>query len=376
MTRSFKQYNPLYKLNMGLIRSEVFAEERSFGKERSFRYKRFSACMESFSRNYMRLERLLDRLAKDHNITYTKEDRTNVSKYQQVKDSMLLGNDLVMFFIVMKILLDDVAFFTPFYYRNPIPYGRKKKISDLRDSEWAWNFKQMRGCFFGKNSPDEEFASLLKGERDWIDEVCHIRNLLIHVFHDLSIDHDYWTSAYYAFLYEFNQRKDFMPNVLTYVAKIYYRFGRFLNNYEQFFKKRCEKQFPSFEYFYEGHTTAGGLNKTHLFFGGLGRILYNKILIRIHPNIRGKIQPMLENFLREENIACDICKAYDIETKPTVENFVLVSVKCKCGNSLPIPMIVEKKFYPNFMDKGRRNLRLRWGLIPYTLDKKQKEVTL
>jgi len=98
--------------------------------------------------------------------------------------------------------------------------------------------------------------------------------------------------------------------------------------------------------------------------------LDNKILIRIHPNLRGKIHQLLEGFLQEENITCEKCNGYEVNISPTVENFVLISVKCKCGNTLSLPTIVEKKFYPHFMDKDSRNLRLRWGLIPYTLSKK------
>jgi len=157
MAGSFKQYNPLYKLNMGLIRSEVFPQKKAFRCEPSFRYKKFCACMHTFERNYfMRLRCLLRRLAENFNITYMKKDRIEILKYQVVKDSMFSGNDLVMFFIVVKILLDDMAFFVPFYCKEPILYGKKKV--DIRDSEHPWSFKGMENHFLKSKSLDQEFS--------------------------------------------------------------------------------------------------------------------------------------------------------------------------------------------------------------------------
>ena len=365
MPHSFRHYNPLYRLNTGLLRSDTFPQKGFFDSNPNPRYLRFCACMKSFDRNYIRLHRLLDSIARCLNITYTKDDRTNISKYLSATDSMFIGNEIVMFFFIIKILLDDVAFFTPFYYSEPFAYG---KVKDIRDSERPWSFYGMYRYFVTHGTTDREFTDMLQGNTIWTDEVCNTRNFLTHNFHDLYIHHDSWTAAYYAFLYEFNKKRNFIPNVLSYIAKTYYKLVSFLKSYEAFFKKRCEIHFPSFKYFHEGHTTSGRLDKTYLFFGGLGRMIDNRILIRIHPNIRGKIPCLLEKFLQEENISCAKCKKYNIEINPTVGNYILISAKCNCDNRLPVPTIVEKKFYPHFMDQNRRDEL--WGLIPYTLNMK------
>lgn len=366
MNSSFKQFAPLNRLNAGLVRSKVFKSE----KEGPFlsstpRYQRFLACMESFGRNLLGLEYILDRISSHFHITYSREDRRRAGEYRPVKNIVLLRVDLIMFFMTTKILLDNVAFFTPFYYREPIMNGKGK---DVRDLERPWDFRSMKSHFTRNNRVlDQRFCDLLRNHSPWTDEICDIRKFLVHRFHDLLIDHDFWTRTYFAFLYEFNRRKDFIPDVLSYVAKVYFKFVRFLRDYEALFKYNCENQFASFEYFFQGGSYAKGLDEKHLFFVSLGRILNNKILIRIHPNRRDIITSKLEEIMREEKCTCNICGSYNFQIRPTVEQYILISVQCGCGKRLPIPFLVEKKFFPYFMVKNRReNL---WGLIPYTLNK-------
>ena len=350
-------------MNRGLIKSEVFPEKIIFPFEPSLRYKRFASCMESFCRNYIRLQRLLDSIAAHLNITYKGRNEKQVGQYQVVKESINLENDLMMFFVVVKILLDDVAFFTPFYYKTPIIKNKK----DVRDSKWAWSFGDMTTYFLENKTYDNDFSIMLCKEESWTNEVCRIRRFLMHNFHDLSLHQDYWSNACCVFLWTFNTKKDFIPNVTTYIAKIYYKLVRFLKQYDIFFKEKCEVQFKSFEYFYAGVTVAGGINRTHLFWGGLGRLIENAILIRIHPKRRNQVIPLLEKLLKEENVACVECNGYNVKIQPTVEHFVRISATCKCGSVLNIPIIVEKKFYPYFMDQN--NQHSLYGLIPYTLDK-------
>lgn len=361
---NFKQFSPLSKLNMSLIRSEVFEDTRKDPFRDNPRYRRFAACMESFDRNLLTLDYVLDRIAGHLNITYHKNDRQQSGEYKIVKNTILLGIDLAMFFITTKILLDDIAFFTPFYYKDPIMIGGK----DIRDSEWPWDFRSMKSYFIQKNPDlDKEFAKLLSASSGWTDYICDIRKFLVHRFHDLVIGQDYWTNTCFAFLYEFNKKKDFIPDILSYIAKTYFKLTKFLTGCEMFFKNKCEAQFPSFSYFHEGSTFANALNKRHLFFAAFGRILTNKILIKIHPNRRNTIPGILEDIMRQEQCSCDKCNSFDIQIKPTLNEFILISAKCTCGNILTIPLIVEKKFFPYFMDKNRREHF--WGLLPYTLDK-------
>jgi len=268
-----------------------------------------------------------------------------------------------MFFVMMKILLDDIAFFTPFYYKEPIVTS---KDEDVRGSKYPWSFRDMQSYFLKKKPDfDKEFANILFKNQPWTDEICDIRKFLVHRFHDLVIDHDFWTRSYFAFLYEFNTRKDFIPDVLPYVAKVYFKFVRFVKNYEDSFRKRCEREFQSYEYFAAGSSYAGTLDKTHLFFASLGRILNNRILIRVHPNRRDAVADRLEEIMGEEKITCSDCHSYKVRMRPTVEEFVLISVECGCGKTLALPFIAEKKFFPYFMDRNRRENF--WGLIPYTL---------
>lgn len=366
MSKSFKQFNPFYKLNSGLFDTEIFGEKRIFLRNEESRYTKFAACIQSFERNLIRLHHILNRIAEHLNITYGINDRKKAGRYK-VQNTIALGLDVNMFIITVKVLLDNIAFFTPFYYKEPTIWGKK----DARDRKYPWSFSQMKTHFIGNIlSRDEDFLKILEKNSDWSDSVCGLRNSVLHKFHDLVINYDYWTDTYYAFLYNFNTKIDFIPDVLSYVARIYYKFVKFSKEYEHFFKTRCEKQFSSYEYFHKGYAVARALNKGHLFFGGLGRLIENKVLIKIHPNRRDKISTLLSKFLQEENIACGICHSYDFNVKPTVNEFVLISIKCSCGKPLSIPIIIEKKFFPHFMDPNDRPTF--WGLIPYTLGQKMK----
>lgn len=366
MNSSFKQFGPLLRLNTSLIHSEAFQPKKQVDFLRSDPpYKRFEACTTSFERNLLSLQRTLDRIASHFHITYSRDDPARSGEYIVVRDPVLLRLDLQTFFVTMKVLLDDIAFFTPFYYKNAISWGKDK---DVRDSKWPWGFIQMKRHFLeDKSRADQQFTDLLRKHSPWTDEVCKMRRLLLHRFHNLVIDHDFWTRSYFACVCEFYRRKDFIPDVFLYVAKVYFKLVRFLKDYEVLFKKSCAEQFSSFDYFSEGSPYAGKLNEVHLFFASLGRILENRILIRVHHNRRGTIANKLERIMREGNLVCNECRSYRFQVRPTVEEFVLISAQCDCGKALPIPLIVEKKFFPYFMNQNRReNL---WGLIPYTLDK-------
>lgn len=366
MNSSFKQFNPLRRLNTSLTRSEAFQPKKQHDfLDSDPPYQRFEACTTSFERNFLSLQRTLDRIASHFHIAYSKDDGARTGQYMVVKDAILLSVDLQTFFVTMKILLDDIAFFTPFYYKRAIS---RRKDKDMRDSERPWGFREMKGYFLKEKScPDQQFADLLGKHSLWMDEVCDIRRLLLHRFHSLVIDHDFWTRSYFAFVYEFNRRKGFIPDVFLYVAKVYFKLVRFLRDYEVIFKNRCAEQFSSFEYFSEGCSYVRKLNEVHLFFASLGRILDNRILIRVHRNRRRTIARKLEEIMREENLVCNECCSFGFQIRPTVEESVLISAQCACGKALPIPLIVEKKFFPYFMDKNRRENS--WGLIPYTLDK-------
>lgn len=351
---------------MGLLRSEVFEFEKNhFPLDYSPRYKKFVACTESFRRHLLSLKYILDRVASHFSVTYNKQDRHNIDKNRIVRNTVLLSIDLDAFFITMKILLDHIALFTPFYYKGPLMKNKK----DVRDLEYPWSFRAMKNYFLVEHKDfDTEFADLLFNHSPWMDDVCDTRDFLVHRFHNLSINHDYWTQTYFAFLYEsLIKKKDFIPDILSYIAKIYFEFTKFLKDYEVLFKNKCEIQFLSFKYFYEGSTYANGLDRTHLFFAALGRILKNRILIRIHPNRRDLILTKLEEIMKEEKCVCAKCNSYKFQIRPTVEEFILISAQCVCGKPLPIPFIVEKKFFPYFMDQNQRDVF--WGLIPYILNK-------
>lgn len=365
-SRNFIQFHPLNRLNRGLIQLDIFNRENSKPFQRSVREQRFAACMESFYRNVIRLHRLLDSIAGHLNVSYDSKDRKQPYQYHIVKNSITLGNDLFLFFVVMKVLLDDMAFFVPFYFPEPIKYG--KKVQDLRDEESSLSFSQFEYFFFQNEDLDKDFANILKANDEWTKEICNTRNFLVHQFHDISLYDDYWTHSCCALLYEFYKLKTFIPNMLTYVAKTYFCFVRFTHQYEEHFKKMCEIRFPKFEYFSSGHAYSSGLGKTHLFFSGLGRLLQNGILIRIHPAQRMRIPKILEYFMREERIVCGICSRYEIKIKPFIENYVIIFSYCGCGNPLSIPLRVERNFYPHFMDQNQKHIID--SLIPYELKMK------
>lgn len=361
--RNFRQFYPLARLNGGVSKLDIFSNNPDIPLRLSKRRKRFEACMGSFNRNTIRLHRLLDSIAKHFNISYQSKDRKKPYEHQIIKKHIHLENDLLLFFTILKILLDDMAFFVPFYFRQPLTYS--KNISDLRDAEYPPSFNGLKRFLFQNEDIDKEFIVILKTNEEWTNEICNIRNFLIHRFHDLSLHNDWWTNAYFAFFNEFNDLKIFIPNVLTYVAKIYYKFVRFTKDFEEHFKKICQEQFPEYEYFESGYSYSSGLGKTHLFWAGLGRLLKNKILIRTHQARRSKIPKILDYFMSEENVVCNTCKTCKVQIKPTIEHYVIISSFCDCGKCLPIPLRVEKQLYPHFMDQNQKHIIDR--LIPYEL---------
>ena len=84
--------------------------------------------------------------------------------------------------------------------------------------------------------------------------------------------------------------REFIPDVLSYVAINFFKLIRFLNSVEAHFKNKCEKEILAYKYFHEGGSYANKIDKAHYFFASLGRMLDGKILIRIHPNVRGEIE--------------------------------------------------------------------------------------
>lgn len=360
---SFRHFYPLARLNGGVSKLDIFGNNPDFPLRLSKRRKRFAACMESFHKNTIRLHRLLDSIAKHFNISYDSKDRKSPYKFQLVENDFGLGNDLLLFFTIIKILLDDIAFFVPFYFKESLKYGRKCK--DLRDIDRAMDFQTLKHYLYDHENIDNEFVEILKANEEWINDICDKRKFLIHEFHDLSLHNDWWTNAYFAFFYEFNNLKIFIPNVLTYVAKIYYNFVTFTKDFEEHFKKICQEQFSEYEYFEFGHAYSSGLGKTHLFWAGLGRLLKNKILIRIHQAQRSKIPKILDYFMSEENVVCNTCRTCKVQIHPTIEHYVIISSYCDCWKCLPIPLRVEKQLYPHFMDRNQKHIIDQ--LIPYEL---------
>lgn len=362
-TRNFKHFSPLARLNNSVTRLSMFHTEKSKPFELGFRYKRFAACVESFHRNTIRLHRLLDSIARHFSISYNSQDRKAPYQYRLIKSDFDLGNDLLLFFTILKILLDDIAFFMPFYYKES--FTTHSKNIDLRDLDRPFDFQALKHYLYKHKNIDGECVEILRQNEEWINDICDKRKFLIHRFHDLSIHNDWWTHAYSAFLYEFNGIKAFVPNVLTYVSRMYYHFADFTKALEKYFKKVCQEQFPEFEYSEAGQAYSSGLDRTHLFFAGLGRLLENKILIRIHPAQRRRIPIILEYFMRDEKIVCNVCNAFKIYIKPTIEHYVVISSSCDCGKPLSIPLRVEEKLFPHFMDQNQKHIIDQ--LIPYEL---------
>ena len=351
--RSFNQFNPLYKLNSGVGILDAYTGDKS-SLDLGVRLARFVACMQSFRKNVIRLQRLLDSISSRYGLSYKSKDRKRPYQFNFLRQFFGLENDLLLFFIIVKILLDDMALFVPFYYKESLGYGPKNR--DLRDIKRPLDFQSLKKHFYDHQKIDANFVELLKGNDEWIDEICDRRKFLVHRFHDLSAGNDFWTHSYYVLFYEFTAIKGFIPNVLIYVAKIYYSFVRFTIDFEEHFKNLCQNQFPRFEYFYAGCTVANAPNKTHLFFAGLGRLLRNDILIRIHPKQRERLAKLVEYFMREENVICRVCNKYKIHIRATTEHYVVVSSCCDCGTPLPISLGVERRIYPHFMDQSKKHI--------------------
>ncbi len=209
---NFKQFHPLYKLNSGLMNSDVFKALKEKPFDTHPRHQRFAACMESFRNNLLILEYLLGRIAEHHHITYSTSERQYFDGYKFVQNTIVLGIDLKMFYVTIKILLDNIAFFIPFYYDAPILWRKE----DVRDAKKPWDFRSMKVHFIKKYpSFDSEFARFLSESTIWTDDICDIRNFLVHRFHDISINQDFWTATSYGFLYEFTRKKDFIPDILV-----------------------------------------------------------------------------------------------------------------------------------------------------------------
>lgn len=367
--KTFRQFYPLNRLNSGVSKLSIFNRNSSNPLQMSSREKRFLSCKSSFDRNFIRLHRLLDSIANHINLSYNSKIRKQPYQYYLAKKRIELSNDLFLFFIVMKVLLDDIAFFIPFYFSEPI---KTKSCPDLRDNARPLSFISLKEFLLKNEDLDKDFVDILRINNEWTKEICETRNFLVHGFHELSLHNDFWTHSHCALFYEFNTIKNYIPNVLIYVAKMYFNFVRFTQECEEHFKKMCEMRFYDFKYFEQGFAFASGLGKTHLYFAGLGRLLHKSILIRIHPNRRRHISKILEYFMREENIICSKCSRFEIKIKSSIEDYVIISSNCGCGNPLPIPLIVEKKFYPHFMDQNQQHIIN--SLIPYEL--KIKMLTL
>jgi len=361
---NFRQFYPLIRLNKSLDKLDIFNGAPSKPLEMSYRLRRYVACTESLRRNTIRFRHLLNSISKHFNISYESKRRKEPRKFQYIKNEFSLMNDLLLFVTVLKIFLDGMAFLVPFYYREALRYN--KNIPDLRDAERPPSFNGLKHFFFNNEDIDVDFVSILRANEEWTNEVCNMRNFLIHRFHDLSVNNDWWTQSYYGLLYEFNDIKEFIPDTLLYVAKIYYKFVKFTKDFEEHFKNRCRDQFPEFEYFDSGHASGNCLDKRHLFFAGLGRLLENKILIRIQAKkLRSRIPKILEYFMREENIVCTSCDKFIVHINSTIEHYVVISANCDCGKLLPIPLSIEKKFYPHFMNPNKGEIGDR--LVPNEL---------
>ena len=181
------------------------------------------------------------------------------------------------------------------------------------------------------------------------------------------MSHDYWTNSCFAYLYEFNKLRDFIPDILLYVSSTYFKLVTFLKAIETHFKNKCEKEMTGYAYFYEGSSFANKIDKVHYFFVSLGRLIDGKILIRINPGTRKEIETRLNQALTDLDIKCSKCKKIIFNVKPTVEDFVLITARCNCGNSIPLGGSVSKRFFPHFFDRNQNY----WDLVPvYKLEEK------
>ncbi len=358
---NFKYFSPLQRLNAGLFRAKVFEGETKINLFGGRRYHRFNACQDSFRDHLLGLNYSLRRIGEHYQLTYKKEDRLGAAK--NIQNTVLLEFDLETFFLKMKAVLDCVAFFVPFYYREPLFYGKK----DARDLDDPWSFRSMRKNFIAGKTGDESFKKILVDNYDWIEGILNTRDILYHRFHRLSVSHDYWTNSCYAYLYEFNNVRNFIPDILQYVSITYFKLVTFLKAMEAHFKDKCEREISGYEYFHKGSSFANKIDKAHYFFTSLGRFIEGKILIRIHPGMRSEIEIRLNQVLADLNIKCPNCNKIIFKVKPTVENFVLITAHCNCGNTISLGGSVSKRFFPHFFDRNQHY----WDLVPvYKLEDK------
>lgn len=360
---NFKYFSPLQRLNAGLFQAKVFDGETKINLFGGRRYHRFAACSEAFRYNLLGLNYSLQRIGEHYRLTYKKEDRVNATKYITIQNTVLLAIDLESFFLRLKELLDCIAFFIPFYYQKPFKHQKQ----DARDLKDPWAFRTMKKHFIDGKTIDKPFNEILINNNDWIDDVLRKRDILYHKFHRLDIEHDYWTNSCYAFFYEFNKKRDFIPDILLYVSNTYFNLVKFLVAMEEHYKDKCEKEFSGYKYFYDGSSFANHMDKVHYFFAAFGRLVDRKILIRIHPNMRKEIEPRLNQALSNLDIKCSKCKKVVFEIKPTIENFILITAHCSCGDAIPLEGSVWKRFFPHFFDRNQN----QWDLVPdYRLEEK------
>lgn len=360
---NFKCFSPLQRLNAGLSHTKVFGNESKLNPFGNRRHHRFAACNDSFRDNLLGLNYSLRRIGEHYRLTYKKEDRIEAAKNKTIQNTILLSMDIESFIVRLKESLDCLAFFIPFYYRDPLIH-KKMDARDLRD---PWAFRTMKKHFIDGKTKDRVFKKILIENGDWIEDILWKRDILCHKFHRLSIDQDYWTNSCYAYLYEFNKKRDFIPDVLSYVSIMYFKLVKLLILIEAHFKNKCEKEIAGYQYFYAGSTYANRMNKIHYFFASFGKILDGKILIRIHPNMRNEIEPRLRQALSNLKIKCPKCKETRFKIKPTTENFVLIAAYCDCQKTIYLGDSVSKRFFPHFFDKNKKY----WGLVPvYELEEK------
>jgi hypothetical protein len=263
----------------------------------------------------------------------------------------------------MKELLDCVAFFIPFYFQEPL----ENRKQDVRDSSDPWAFRTMKKHFIDGKNKDRAFKEILINNNDWIEDILWKRDILYHKFHRLSVSHDYWTNSCFAYLYEFNKKRDFIPDILIYVSITYFKLVKFLEDIEAHFKDKCEKELSGYKYFHEGSSFANKIDKVHYFFASFGKYVDGKILIRIHPARRNEIETRLNQVLSDLGIECRKCKKTNFKVKSTVGDYILITAHCNCGNKVYLGGSVLKRFFPYFFDRNQKY----FDLVPtYKLEEK------
>ena len=279
---NFKYFSPLQRLNAGLFQAKVFEGESKINLFGGRRYHRFAACSESFGDNLLGLNYNLRRIGEHYQLTYKKEDRLSAAKFKPVQNTILLSIDLESFFLKMKELLDCIAFFVPFYYSNSLQHKERGSQKDARDLNDPWAFRAMKNHFIDGKTRDKPFKEILIQNNDWVEDVLWKRDILYHKFHRLAVSQDYWTNSCYTYLYEFNQIRDFIPDVLSYVSVIYFKLVKFLEAIEVHFKDKCEKKMAGIKFFNEGSSYAKKMDKVNNFFAARVGFLNGKFLIRIN----------------------------------------------------------------------------------------------